>query len=75
VYPNPVVDYVNIATLESAQTQIRILNVTGKVMYEDTLMVSGQEPARIDMSGYAPGVYTAVVSYGGNTYRQTVVKL
>ena len=75
VYPNPVVDYVNIATLESAQTKIRILNATGKVMYEDTLVVSGQKPARIDMSGYAPGVYTAVVSYGGNTYRQTVVKL
>jgi hypothetical protein len=75
VYPNPVVDYVNIATLESAQTKIRILNATGKVMYEDTLVVSGQKPARIDMSGYAPGVYTAVVSYGGNTYSQTVVKL
>ena len=75
VYPNPVTDFVNVATLDSAQTRIRISNMTGKVLYDATTVVSGTEPARIDMSGFAPGVYTMTVSFSGKTYTQTVVKL
>ena len=75
VYPNPVTDWVNIGTLDSAETLIRIYNSTGKLMHESTSMVSGHEPAIIDMSGFAPGVYTVMVSFGGNKYTQTVVKL
>ena len=44
-------------------------------MFEDTMEVSGLEPARIDMSSFAPGVYSLAVSFGGNEYIQNVVKL
>lgn len=75
VYPNPVKDFVNIGTLDEAETVIRITNQTGKLMHESVSTVSGHNPARIDMSSYAPGSYAISVSFGGKKYNQTVVKL
>lgn len=75
VYPNPVTDYVNVGTLEEADTDIVITSSTGKVVYDASSKVSGVNPARIDMTGCAPGVYTVKVSYGGNEYVHNVVKL
>ena len=75
VYPNPVVDFVNIGTLDEAETVIRITNQTGKLMHESVSVVSGHSPARIDMSSYAPGSYAISVSFGGKKYNKTVVKL
>lgn len=75
VYPNPVTDYVNVGTLDMAETVITITSSTGKVMHEETSQVSGIEPARIDMTGFAPGSYSVTVSFGGNEYKRTVVKL
>ncbi len=76
VYPNPVTDYVNIGTLEEASTHIKIVSQTGKTVYDEKLdVVSGFDPARIDMSGYAPGIYIASVTFDGKEYKQTFVKL
>lgn len=75
VYPNPVTDYVNISTMDMADTDITITSATGKVVYNATEKVSGYEPAKINMTGCAPGVYSVAVSYGGNEYTQTIVKL
>ena len=35
---------------------------------------SAFESAVVDMSGIAPGVYTLIVNYSGNEYKQTIVK-
>ena len=76
VYPNPVVDYVNVATLEIADTNIKIYSSTGTLMVSTTTApVGALQPARIDMTTYAPGVYTMIVSFGGKEYKETVVKL
>ena len=75
VYPNPVTDFVNVATLDMAETTIRITNATGQTVHEQTSQVSGVEPARIDMTGCVPGVYSVFVSFGGNDYKETIVKL
>lgn len=75
VYPNPVVDFVTIGTLDMAETTVMISSSTGKVMYEETSQVSGLEPARVDMSSYPPGTYSITVIFGGNKYKKTVVKL
>lgn len=75
VYPNPVTDYVNVSTLDMADTKIRIINQTGKTMFEETVKASAFEPARIDISQYAAGIYTMTVSFGGNTYKETIVKI
>ena len=75
VYPNPVSDYLNIGTLDMAETSIRIISSTGKIVYDETSRVSGMEPARIDMRECAPGTYSLQVVFGGKEYKQTIVKL
>lgn len=75
VYPNPVTDYVNVGTLDMAETNIRIYSSTGKLVHEETSQVSGVEPARIDMRECAPGTYSLLVTFGGKEYKQNIVKL
>lgn len=75
VYPNPVTDFVNVSTLDAADTRILIVSQTGKTVYDKTSVVSGYEPARIDMTSFAPGVYSMTVTFGGKEYKQNVVKL
>ena len=75
VYPNPVKDFVNVGTMDEAETAICIYSSTGKLMYDNTSKVSALEPARIDMREYAPGTYTMTVKFGGKEYKETVVKL
>ena len=75
VYPNPVRDYVNIGTLDMAETTIRIYSSTGQVVHEETSQVSGVVPATIDMRGCAPGTYSVSVTFGGKEYKQNIVKL
>ena len=75
VYPNPVTDFVNVSTLDSADTRIRIVSQTGKTFYDETALVSGYEPARIDMTSCPPGVYSMTVTFGGKDYKQNIVKL
>ncbi len=75
VYPNPVTDFLNIGTLDAAETHIKIVSQTGKTVYDETSTVSGYEPARIDMTSCAPGMYALTVTFGGNEYKQNIVKL
>ena len=75
VYPNPVVDWLNISTLDAAETSVKITSSTGKTIYDVTDEVSAFEPARIDMSGFAPGRYRLTVIFDGAEYVRTIVKL
>lgn len=75
VYPNPVVDFVNVGTLDEADTKITITSQTGKKVYDETVKASAFEPARIDMRDCAPGIYTMKVTLGGKTYMETVTKI
>lgn len=75
LYPNPVKDYLNVATLDLADTEIIISSSTGKVMFHEKMKVSAQEPARIDMTSYMPGTYSVQVKFGGKEYKKNVVKL
>jgi len=75
VYPNPVKDYLNVATLDMAETSIDIYNSSGKLVYSTVEQVSATEPLQIDMRDYAPGTYSVQVAFGGKEYRKNVVKL
>jgi subtilisin family serine protease len=75
LYPNPVKDYLYVATMDLADTEIVISNATGKIMYHETLKISAQEPARLNMTTCAPGIYSVKVTFGGKTYSKNVVKL
>ena len=75
LYPNPVKDFLNVSTVDLADTEIVISSSTGKVMYHDVMKVSALQPARIDMSSYVPGTYSVQVRFGGKEYKKNVVKL
>lgn len=74
-YPNPVTDWLNVSTLDVEPTRLRIVSSTGQTVYDVTQDVGAVEPARIDMSHCAPGTYILYVSFAGNEYRKTIVKL
>ena len=75
VYPNPVVDYLNVSTIDPAQAHIRIVSSTGKTICDKTSEVSVFEPDRIDMTACSPGVYDMTVEYDGAKYKRSIVKL
>jgi len=75
-YPSPVTDklYVTNAEMNPVSMEVSIVSSTGGLVYEGSVNASAFEPAVIDVSGVAPGIYTITVAYGGNEYKQTVVK-
>ena len=75
VYPNPVKDFLNIGTgSELSDVRVRIVSQTGRSVYDNTVKASAFEPARIDLSGQAPGVYSVVICVGEKTHTFSVVK-
>ena len=75
VYPNPVRDFLNIGTgSEPAETHVRIASQTGRTVFDGTVKASAFDPARIDMSGQAPGVYSGTIRIGTKTHSFTVIK-
>lgn len=75
-YPNPVKDYLNIATgAELEDMSVKIVSQTGRVVYEASeVKASAFEPARINMSGLAPGRYSVTIRQGTEKHSFTVVK-
>ena len=75
-YPNPVENtlYISNTEVEPINVDVRILSSTGGFVYSGTVPCGAFDPANIDMSKCAPGVYSVTVSYNGNTYKQTVIK-
>ena len=75
-YPNPFTDYLYITNKEmNAQSmKVRMVNATGGVVYDGSVNGSAFEPAVIDCTKLAPGVYSVAITLGGQEYKQTVVK-
>lgn len=74
LYPNPVVDVLNICPSGITETQVSIFNQAGRKLFSGHTKASILAPYCIDMAGYAPGQYKVAVSYGGNSYNKTVIK-
>ncbi len=75
IFPNPVVDYLNIRTGDIVETYIKITSATGKVVYEVTSDIGAMAPAKIDMISCPPGMYVVDVKFDGNTYKENIMKL
>ena len=75
-YPNPVENILYITNPENTPVNmgVKLFSATGGKVYEGSVQASAFEPATIDLSGMAPGVYTLIVTYSGNEYKHTVVK-
>ncbi len=75
-YPNPVRDYLNIATgAEPEDLSVKIVSQTGRTAYEvAAVKASAFEPARINLSGLAPGRYSVAIRQGIETHSFTIMK-
>lgn len=75
-YPNPVTDklYITNREVNPVSMAVRIVSATGGVVFDGTVSGSAFDPAVIDMTRVAPGVYSAAITLGGTEYKQTVVK-
>lgn len=75
VYPNPVKDFLNIGTgREPAEAGIRIVSQTGRTVFDGSVNASAFEPARIDLSGCPPGVYSGTIRLSSGKHSFTIVK-
>ena len=74
-YPSPVTTDLAIRTEAETETFVRIVNSTGKVVYEKTSVFSGFNPLVVNMTGLAPGRYGVTVKYNGKTFKKTIVKV
>lgn len=75
IYPSQVTDILSVNGGDVAQTSIKIYSSTGGLVYESVLTTSVFEPATIDMSDLAPGVYVVKVNINGVETERRVVKL
>ena len=75
IYPNPVIDNVFIATEQDTEIQVQIVSSTGRTVYEGRMESSLFDPAGVDMSGHAPGLYSISVNGDGINHTGIVTKL
>ncbi len=75
LYPNPVVDVLNIRMGEEHTTQVEIYNTSGGKVYSGSVEVSPFDPGQIDMSKLSAGSYTVNISYDGGELTRNIVKL
>ena len=75
LYPNPVSDYLNIRTPETAKCSISIYSASGSLIYSGEGMSSIDEPMQVDMRNAAPGQYSVRLTLSGEEYQTSVVKL
>ncbi|MFR9504313.1 MAG: subtilase family N-terminal domain-containing protein [Rikenellaceae bacterium] len=75
LYPNPVVDLLNVRMGEEHTTQIDIYNTSGGKVYSGSVEVSPFDPAKIDLSDLSAGNYTVIMSYDGTELTRNIVKL
>ena len=77
VYPNPVIDvmYIRIGSAAS-EMKVKVVGASGAVVADSAFEnVSPFEPAKVDLSGCAPGNYTVAVTIDGELHKSNIVKL
>lgn len=75
IYPTRVVDNLTVSTMEEEETSIVIVSSTGQKVYDSVSPVSVFNPAVIDMTGCAPGMYKVTVGIGEKKFESNIVKL
>ena len=75
LYPNPVKDYLYVRTSEEASADIKVISSLGRIVFEEAISISPFTPATVDMRNMAGGIYTVQVTYNGETFTKTIVKL
>lgn len=75
IYPNPVVDYLNIRTdIKPQDAEVKLTSASGSCVFDGKLSCSAFEPGRIDMKSCAPGKYSLTVKIDGKTTEKSIIK-
>lgn len=75
LYPNPVVDVLNVAVAGTDAVEIEILSPSGVLLLAVRADGNYYSPVTFDMKSCAPGVYTAVVRKGTVEQKYSIAKL
>ena len=75
IYPNPVVDILNIRLLDKEQGKVTLTNSTGRKVFSEDWQFGDIKPMNVDMKGFAPGVYHLKIVMPDKTWERTVTKL
>ena len=66
--------YISIETQDPVTVTVKVYSSTGALVMETQAMASVFDPLHLDVSTLAPGRYTVVLEYGGETRRIRIVK-
>ena len=75
VYPNPVVDKLNLRTGDKISALVSIVSSTGATVFNKSVSMGPFNPAQIDMSDMSGGVYTVLINFNGKELKQNITKL
>jgi len=74
IYPNPAADFTNVHSYKSPITEVRVYDVTGKLLQSLTA-ADGQQTIRLNTTGLAQGVYVIQVkTEHGDLYRKKLFR-
>lgn len=75
LYPNPVIDKLNIRTSDQVSADVKIYSLSGACVFDSKLDLAPFSPATVDMSSMPAGSYTVMVVAKGIEVSEKVVKI
>lgn len=75
IYPNPVVDKLNLRTSDEISANVQIFSVSGACVFDSKLEIAPFAPAQVDMTNMPAGTYTIKVKGSGVDFSGNVVKI
>lgn len=76
IYPNPVIDIMNIRSFEEENVEITIYSSTGQKIISENTPISWKDTYTVDLSEQAPGMYSVlIVSEDGRRFQTSIAKL
>ncbi len=76
-YPNPSTDafYLKVPEGLKGPMEVRIFDLSGKLVYQNILEASLMAKHRFNMNGYAPGTYMVTLKHGKDLYSSEQIKV
>ena len=75
LYPNPVVDYLNVRPAKEETLEVSVFSRAGaKICSSESTQADPFNPVRIDMSGVSAGIYTVVIKSAEETSTRSIIK-
>ena len=68
IYPNPVIDYINIQPSFTGNASVEIYNVQGKILINQKYTLQINTPLKLDVSSFEKGLYFVKITNESTTY-------